>query len=116
MFDKDGTPTTTKIEKAQGPAHFMLGEWHEYHLICKGNRISLKVDGKLVAEVEDNDPKQQDLSGRGAYIRANGSYEFRDTGSCDRVDRVIAPFVFRGGEVQLRVERLLAGDGFAGIG
>ena len=63
MFDKDGTPTTTKIEKAQGPAHFMLGEWHEYHLICKGNRISLKVDGKLVAEVEDNDPKQQDLSG-----------------------------------------------------
>lgn len=63
VFADDGKATTTKIESAQGTAHFKLSDWHEYHLICKDNRITLKVDGRLVAEVIDNDPKQQDFSG-----------------------------------------------------
>lgn len=63
VFDAAGVAATTKIATAQGAAHFKLEDWHEYHLICKGNLITLRVDGKLVAEVEDNDPEQQDFSG-----------------------------------------------------
>jgi hypothetical protein len=63
VFDVEGKAATTKVESAQGPAHFKLSDWHEYHLICKGSQITLKVDGRLVAEVIDNDPKQQDFSG-----------------------------------------------------
>jgi 3-keto-disaccharide hydrolase len=42
---------------------FNLDEWHEYHLIARGPHLLLKVNGRTVAEVIDNDPKQQDLSG-----------------------------------------------------
>jgi hypothetical protein len=63
VFNIEGKSTTTKIEKAQGKAPFKLEDWHEYHLVCRGNKINLKVDGRLVAQVEDNDPKQQDFSG-----------------------------------------------------
>lgn len=63
IFDSTGEPTTTKIESAQGTPHFRLHKWHEYHLICKGNTITLNVDGKLVAQVIDNDLKQLDLEG-----------------------------------------------------
>jgi len=63
VFDKAGKRTTTNIEGAGGPARFRLEDWHEYHLICRGPKITLKVNGRLVAEVIDNDPKQQDFSG-----------------------------------------------------
>ena len=45
------------------PARFMLGDWHEYYLTCQGPHLWLKINGRLVAEVVDNDPKQQDFSG-----------------------------------------------------
>lgn len=63
VFDPSGEPTTTKDETMGGPAWFKLEEWHEYHLICRGSNLILKVDGRLAAEVVDNDPKQQDFSG-----------------------------------------------------
>jgi len=63
VFDADGKKTSTDIPLAKGKPHFDLAQWHEYHLICKGTRLTLKVNGKLVAEVIDSDPKQQDLSG-----------------------------------------------------
>ena len=63
VFDKDGGKTTTEIEGAGGPARFGLEDWHEYHLTCVGATLTLKVNGRLVAEVIDNDPKQQDFSG-----------------------------------------------------
>ena len=63
VIDKDGQRTTTKIPDADGPARFRLEDWHEYHLICVGPRLTLKVNGRLVAEVVDLDPKQQDFSG-----------------------------------------------------
>ncbi len=63
VFDSNGQPVTTKIEGAEGPARFRLEDWHEYHLICQGPRLTLKINGRTVAEVLDNDPKQQDLSG-----------------------------------------------------
>lgn len=31
--------------------------------MCRGNQISLSVNGQLMAEVVDEDPKQQDLKG-----------------------------------------------------
>ena len=63
VFGPDGAPATMPLEGATGPAHFRLEAWHEYRLRCVGTAITLEVDGKLVAEVVDNDPKQQDLSG-----------------------------------------------------
>lgn len=63
VFNENGEAKTTPLEEAKGPAWFKLEDWHEYHLICVGQKITLKVDGRLVAEVEDNDPAQRDLSG-----------------------------------------------------
>lgn len=51
------------IETAKGPATFKLEDWHEYHLICQGPKITLKVNGNVVAVVTDNDAKQQEFSG-----------------------------------------------------
>ena len=63
VFDANGQKTVTPIEGAGGPARFRLSDWHEYHLICRGSNITLKVNGRVVAEVVDNDAKQQDFSG-----------------------------------------------------
>jgi len=63
VFGVDGAMTTTKIEGADEAARFKLEEWHEYHLVCQGTKLTLKVNGRLVAEVIDNDPKQQDFAG-----------------------------------------------------
>jgi len=63
LFDATGTRTTTKIDEAGGTAWFRLEEWHEYHLICVGPKITLQVDGRLAAEVEDLDRRRQELQG-----------------------------------------------------
>lgn len=63
VFDKDGQRTVGKIPGADGPAPFRLDEWHEYDLTCRGSNLILKVNGQVVAEVVDNDPKQQDFAG-----------------------------------------------------
>lgn len=63
VFNAAGEMTEEDISEAQGPAEFRLEEWHEYHLICQGPKLTLKVNGKLVAETTDNDPAQQDLKG-----------------------------------------------------
>ncbi len=63
VFDASGNATTTDIVEAHGPAWFKLENWHEYDLTCEGPHLILKVDGRLAAEVIDNDPKQQDFSG-----------------------------------------------------
>jgi hypothetical protein len=62
-IDENGRRTTAEIPGATGPAHFRLEDWHEYHLICVGPRLTLKINDRLVAEVIDLDPKQQDFSG-----------------------------------------------------
>ncbi|MCX5654275.1 MAG: DUF1080 domain-containing protein, partial [Planctomycetota bacterium] len=63
VFDEQGRAQRTRIPEAEGAAWFNLEQWHEYHLICEGPRLTLKVDGRLAAEVVDNDPRQQDFSG-----------------------------------------------------
>lgn len=62
-FDAAGQRTTTRIEAAGGAAWFRLEDWHEYHLTCLGPRITLRVDGRLAAEVEDLDGRRQELQG-----------------------------------------------------
>jgi hypothetical protein len=62
-FGADGKPAREEIRDASGEPWFKLEEWHEYHLTCVGNRITLKVDGRLAAEVIDNDPAQFDAAG-----------------------------------------------------
>ncbi|MBI5685850.1 MAG: GH32 C-terminal domain-containing protein [Verrucomicrobia bacterium] len=56
VIDASGKMTKEPITEAQGEAAFKLEDWHEYHLICVGNKLTLKVNGKLMAETTDNDP------------------------------------------------------------
>jgi hypothetical protein len=63
VFDADGKRTVTKIPEAEGAAWFRLEDWHEYHLICVGPHITLHIDGRLAAEVEDQDPRRRELQG-----------------------------------------------------
>ena len=63
VFDTNGQKVVTSLPEASGPVWFKLEEWHEYDLVCRGTTITLKIDGRLLAEVVDNDPKQQDLVG-----------------------------------------------------
>lgn len=65
VFDANGQrkaqPLDPNIPKP--PAPFRLEDWHEYHLTCIGPKISLRVNGKLIAEVEDNDLRRAEPQG-----------------------------------------------------
>ena len=63
VFDEQGRPAISELTEAAGKPWFKLEDWHEYRLICDGPRLTLEVDGRLAAEVVDNDPQQQDFSG-----------------------------------------------------
>ncbi len=63
IFDETGKKTVTEIPEAKGELWFALSDWHEYHLICRGPKMTLYVNGRLVGEVTDNDPANQDLAG-----------------------------------------------------
>tara|TARA_R110002167_G_scaffold73727_1_gene206489 strand:- start:35813 stop:36646 length:834 start_codon:yes stop_codon:yes gene_type:complete len=63
IFSEKGVASKTTLPEAKEKAHFKLEQWHNYHLICKGNKITLYVNEKLVAEVIDNDPENFDPSG-----------------------------------------------------
>ncbi len=63
VFDAEGKRAVTRIPEAAGDAWFRLEDWHEYHVVCVGPRITLRIDGRLVAEVEDNDPRRRELQG-----------------------------------------------------
>jgi len=63
VFDAQGRPAVSKLPEADGKPWFELEDWHEYRLVCEGPRLTLEVDGRLAAEVVDNDPQQQDFSG-----------------------------------------------------
>lgn len=62
-FDANGLRTVTKIADAEPAAWFRLEDWHEYHLVCLGERISLSINGRLAAEVEDHDLRRRELQG-----------------------------------------------------
>jgi len=62
-IDAEGKFAVEKIPAAAGPAWFRLEDWHEYHLVCIGRKITLRVDGRLAAEVDDGDWRRQDMTG-----------------------------------------------------
>ena len=63
VFDRDGIKHTEKLKLEPGADDFRLDEWHEYHLIAHGRHLSLRVNGKLIAEVVDNDDDNYEALG-----------------------------------------------------
>jgi hypothetical protein len=63
VFDAEGKRSAVKLPEAQGDAWFRLEDWHEYHLVCAGPKITLRINDRLVAEVEDHDPRRRELQG-----------------------------------------------------
>ncbi len=63
LFDRDGTKHTEKMKLEPGADDFRLDEWHEYHLVAQGRNLSLRVNGKLIAEVTDNDDDSYEALG-----------------------------------------------------
>ncbi len=81
VFDAQARKSTTPLEEAVGDAWFRLEDWHEYHLACVGPRLTLRVDGRLAAEVFDHDPQRRDSQGVLALQLHSGPptvVEFRD--------------------------------------
>ncbi|MBM3290470.1 MAG: DUF1080 domain-containing protein, partial [Candidatus Hydrogenedentes bacterium] len=62
-FDAGGNRSAGPMPEAAGEAWFKLEEWHEYRLVCLGGHIQLFVNGKLAAEVHDNDPRRAEPQG-----------------------------------------------------
>ena len=63
VFDRDGTKHTEKLKLEPAADDFRLDEWHEYHLIAEGRKLSLRVNGKLISEVMDNDDDSYEALG-----------------------------------------------------
>ena len=63
VFDTEGQRRAVKLPEAQGEAWFRLEDWHEYHLLCAGPKITLRINDRVVAEVEDRDPRRGELQG-----------------------------------------------------
>lgn len=63
VFTPEGERQVHTLAEATGDAWFKLEEWHEYHLICRGPHLTLKINGRVAAQVSDYDPAQQDFSG-----------------------------------------------------
>lgn len=55
VFDREGVKHTEKMALEPGADDFRLDEWHEYHLLAQGRHLALRVNGKLIADVTDND-------------------------------------------------------------
>jgi hypothetical protein len=62
-FDADGNRTVAPLPEAAGDAWFRLEDWHEYHLVCVGGQITLYVNGRIAAEIQDNDPRRAEPQG-----------------------------------------------------
>ena len=60
----DGKKTHTALGDAAALMNIInLDGWNEYHVIARGNRITLRVNGKTTADVLDNEQKNRELSG-----------------------------------------------------
>ena len=58
VLDPSGKKRVEALTFSDGPPSFRLDQWHEYHLICRGPSLELKVNGTLVAACTDDDPQQ----------------------------------------------------------
>jgi len=55
--------STSSGDPAALMASIKKDDWNDYHIIARGNQIVLKINGKVTAEVIDNDQQNRDLSG-----------------------------------------------------
>ena len=63
-FDKDGKKhVETFGEKDALQKEIKKEDWNDYHVIAKGANFKHYINGKLMSEVTDNDPKQRVMSG-----------------------------------------------------
>lgn len=61
VVDVDGKRTCNPVSE---PVSLRKpGEWNDYHIIARGHRMLLKINGRLSAEFIDNDAKEFDPSG-----------------------------------------------------
>ncbi|MHC4594444.1 MAG: family 16 glycoside hydrolase [Planctomycetota bacterium] len=64
VIGSDGKMTSTSIAASDSLfANIKKDDWNDYHIIARGAHIVLKINGKVTAEVIDNDKGQRDLSG-----------------------------------------------------
>jgi len=56
-----GEKKTTSLEIDVKPVD--LTEWHELALIVRGNRFTHKIDGKVVAQITDNQKEEREMEG-----------------------------------------------------
>jgi hypothetical protein len=54
-------------------------DWNDYHIIARGGRIILKVNGQVTAEVLDNEQQNRELSGVLALQLHSGTSERRSS-------------------------------------
>ncbi|MBI5766504.1 MAG: DUF1080 domain-containing protein [Verrucomicrobia bacterium] len=85
---KGGKRSSTAVEKLPGAtppaeilAAYKLGEWNELRVVAKGNHVQHFLNGKLSADVTDNDPERAPKSGVIALQLHQGppmTIEFKD--------------------------------------
>ena len=64
IIGSDGSKTSTSLGDSDSLfAGIKKDGWNEYHIIARSEHIILKLNGKVTAEVIDNDRKQRELSG-----------------------------------------------------
>jgi len=59
-IDKEGKRTTKALKS---DADIKAGDWNDYHIIARGSRIELRINGSPTAVVIDDQKGQRDLSG-----------------------------------------------------
>ena len=64
IIGADGKKSSTPLgDSSQLFANIKQDGWNDYHIIARGPHIILKINGKITAEVIDDDKANQDLSG-----------------------------------------------------
>jgi len=64
IIDTVGKKSSTSLgDSSELFANIKQDGWNDYHIIARGPHIILKINGKVTAEVVDNDKANQDLSG-----------------------------------------------------
>jgi hypothetical protein len=82
VIDEEGRRATESIaDPAELFKRVNLDGWNEYHILARGNRITLKINGRTTAEVIDRQKDESDASGRLALQLHSGppmTVQFRD--------------------------------------
>lgn len=63
VFHPDGRKDTQPLTLEPGASDFRLDAWHVYHLRAQGRSLQLRINGKLVATVDDRDADSFEAAG-----------------------------------------------------